>query len=77
MRQAGVQGVAVVEDMFGWEIQAEDDVGFVVVEFVVNVGVGFRVAPGPEADYHETSGSTGRLSEEHPAGRWLPLGDAF
>lgn len=77
MRQAGAQSVAVVEDMFGWEIQAEDDVWFDVVEFVVDVGVGFRAAPGPETDYHETSGSTSRLSEEHPAGRWLPLGDAF
>lgn len=77
MRQAEVPIVAVVEDVCGLEIQAGDDVRFDIVEFVVDVGVGPGAAPDLEAEYHETSGATSQLSEEHPVGRWLPLGDAF
>lgn len=76
MREAGVLIVAVVEDVCGLEIQAEGDARSGVAEVVVDVGVEPGVAPDHEAEYHEISRATSRLSEEHPVGRWLPVDDA-
>ena len=68
--------MAVFEDECGWEIPAKDDVRLDAVEVVVDAGAGSDAAPDPEAESHDTSGATSRLSEEHPVGRWLPLDDA-
>lgn len=75
MRKAGALIVAVIEEVCGLEIQAEDDVRPGVAVAVVDAGVGPGAAPDHEVEYHETSRATSRLSEEHPVGRWLPVDD--